>query len=71
LKVLKNILYKVSIESVIGNTDLPVAALQYDSRNAGNDDVFIAIKGSAFDGHEFIIKAIDKGAVVIVCEDLP
>ena len=71
MKVLKNILYKVSIESVIGNTDRPVAALQYDSRNAGKDDVFIAIKGSAFDGHEFISKAISQGVTVVVCQELP
>jgi UDP-N-acetylmuramoyl-L-alanyl-D-glutamate--2,6-diaminopimelate ligase len=71
LKVLKNILYKVSIESVIGNTDRPVAALQYDSRNAVKDDVFIAIKGSAFDGHEFISKAISQGVTVVVCQELP
>ena len=71
MKVLKNILYKVSIESVIGNTDRPVAALQYDSRNAVKDDVFIAIKGSAFDGHEFISKAISQGVTVVVCQELP
>ena len=71
MKVLKNILYKVSIESVIGNTDRPVEALQYDSRNVGKDDVFVAIKGSIFDGHEFISKAISQGVAVVVCQELP
>lgn len=71
MKVLKNILYKVSIESVIGNTDRPVEALQYDSRSVGKDDVFVAIKGSIFDGHEFISKAISQGVAVVVCQELP
>ena len=71
MKFLKNILYKVSIESVIGNTDRPVEALQYDSRNVGKDDVFVAIKGSIFDGHEFISKAISQGVAVVVCQELP
>jgi UDP-N-acetylmuramoyl-L-alanyl-D-glutamate--2,6-diaminopimelate ligase len=35
------------------------------------ESIFVAIKGSVFDGHAFISNVIDKGAVVIVCEDLP
>ena len=71
MKVLKNLLYKVSIESIIGDTDRPVAALQFDSRNVGKNDVFIAIKGSVSDGHEFISKAISQGVAVVVCNKLP
>jgi len=71
LKVLKNLLYKVTIESIIGDTDRPVAALQFDSRNVGKNDVFIAIKGSVSDGHEFISKAISQGVAVVVCNKLP
>ena len=71
MKVLKNLLYKVTIESIIGDTDRPVAALQFDSRNVGKNDVFIAIKGSVSDGHEFISKAISQGVAVVVCNKLP
>ena len=71
MKVLKNLLYKVSIESIIGDTDRPVEALQFDSRNVGKNDVFIAIKGSVSDGHEFISKAISQGVAVVVCNKLP
>jgi UDP-N-acetylmuramoyl-L-alanyl-D-glutamate--2,6-diaminopimelate ligase len=71
VKVLKNILYKVSIESVIGSMDISVATLQYDSRSIEQNDVFVAIKGGVFDGHAFISQAIDQGAVVVVCKDLP
>jgi len=71
VKTLKNILYKVSIESVIGSTDRSIAALQYDSRRIEADAVFVAIKGGVFDGHAFISKAIELGASVIVCQELP
>lgn len=71
MKTLKNILYKVSIESVIGSTDRSIATLQYDSRRIEADAVFVAIKGGVFDGHAFISKAIELGASVIVCQELP
>ena len=71
MKTLKNILYKVSIESFIGSTDRSIAALQYDSRRIEADAVFVAIKGGVFDGHTFISKAIELGASVIVCQELP
>ena len=71
MKALKNILYKVSIESVIGSTDRSIAALHYDSRRVEAGTIFVAIKGGVFDGHAFISKAIELGATVIVCQELP
>ena len=71
MKILKNILYRVSIESITGSTDKSIASLQYDSRSIQTNDVFVAIKGGVYDGHAFISKAIEQGAVVVVCEDVP
>lgn len=71
MMILKDILYKVAIESVHGTTDLPVNKIDFDSRNSGQNDVFVAIKGTISDGHQFIDKAISQGACVIVCEVLP
>ncbi|WP_329805380.1 UDP-N-acetylmuramoyl-L-alanyl-D-glutamate--2,6-diaminopimelate ligase [Flavobacterium facile] len=68
---LKDILYKVTIEAVHGSTDLPIEKIEFDSRKVSNNDVFVAIKGSLSDGHQFIDKAIPLGASVVVCEDLP
>lgn len=68
---LQDILYKVSIRSVSGNTDREIKDIQIDSRKVGNGSVFISVKGVMSDGHQFIDKAIEKGAVVIVCEKLP
>ncbi len=68
---LTNILYKVSIEAVMGNTHVSVNSLQFDSRLVALNDVFVAVRGVQVDGHQFIKKAIDQGALVIVCEDFP
>ena len=68
---LKDILYKVSLEKVVGNTAVAFRELQFDSRKVGLDDVFVAIKGTQSDGHQFIKKAIDQGALAVVCQQIP
>ncbi len=68
---LTDILYKVAIESVIGNTTISVASIQFDSRLVQLNDVFVAVKGVQVDGHKFIDKAVINGALVIVCEEIP
>ena len=68
---LKDILYKVSINAVVGNTSVAVNKIEFDSRNIGSDDVFVAIRGSVSDGHDFIEKAINQGANAIICEKIP
>ncbi len=69
--LLRDILYKVSIDKVIGNTAVAIHDLQFDSRKVVLNDVFIAIKGRESDGHSFIKKATDQGALAIICEVLP
>jgi len=68
---LKDILYKVSLEKVVGNTAVAFRELQFDSRKVGLDDVFVAINGTQSDGHQFIKKAIDQGALAVVCQQMP
>jgi len=69
--VLKDILYKVSIEAVKGSTDVAIQKIEFDSRKVQENDVFVAIRGTVSDGHEFIEKAISLGAAAIVCDTLP
>ena len=69
--VLKDILYKVAIEAVIGSTDIAINKMDFDSRKMESNDVFIAIRGSISDGHGFIEKAIEKGAIAIICDTFP
>ena len=67
--LLQDVLYKVAIRSVAGNTSVEVNDIQIDSRKIKPGAVFIAVKGVAADGHQFIEKAIENGAVVIVYEE--
>ncbi len=71
MAVLQDILYKVRIKSVVGNTLVRVEDIQIDSRKVKPGSCFIAIKGVAQDGHAFIDAAISAGASVVVCETLP
>jgi UDP-N-acetylmuramoyl-L-alanyl-D-glutamate--2,6-diaminopimelate ligase len=68
---LKDILYKVTINAVVGNTSVNISALHFDSRQVSKGDVFIAIKGTNVDGHQYINAVIEQGAIAIVCETLP
>jgi UDP-N-acetylmuramoyl-L-alanyl-D-glutamate--2,6-diaminopimelate ligase len=69
--LLRDILYKAAIEVVKGPTDIAVAKIEFDSRLVSGGDVFVAIKGTLSDGHDYIEKAITLGAVAIVCEVMP
>ncbi|MES2238782.1 MAG: UDP-N-acetylmuramoyl-L-alanyl-D-glutamate--2,6-diaminopimelate ligase [Bacteroidota bacterium] len=68
---LKDILYRVAIEAVHGATDIVIGKLDFDSRKIEANDVFIAIRGSISDGHDYIQKAIDLGAKTIICDTFP
>lgn len=69
--ILKDILYKVSIEAVKGSTEMAINTIDFDSRKIAESDVFIAIRGAVSDGHDYIEKAITQGAIAIVCDTFP
>ncbi len=71
MAILQTILYKVKIISVIGSTDCEIKDLQIDSRKVSAGSCFIAIKGTVSDGHDFINRAIEQGAVSIICQIMP
>jgi len=71
VKNLKDILYKVAIEAVHGTTDIAINEIHFDSRKVSPNDVFVAIRGTVSNGHDFIEKAIQLGAKVIVCDTFP
>lgn len=71
MKILKDILYKVAIEVVKGSTDVAVNSIDFDSRKIALNDVFVAIRGTVSDGHDFIEKAVNQGAIAIICEEFP
>jgi UDP-N-acetylmuramoyl-L-alanyl-D-glutamate--2,6-diaminopimelate ligase len=71
VKKLEDILYKVRIISIHGNRDVEINAITIDSRKVEAGSMFIAVKGEKIDGHKFIEQAMNAGASVIVCEELP
>ena len=71
MKILKDILYKVSVNAVYGDTNVKVAQVDFDSRKVIKDSLFVAQKGTSVDGHLYIDKAISLGATTIICEELP
>lgn len=71
MKLLKDIIYSVRIENVIGSTNIAVEHIAFDSREVAQYCMFVAVKGTQVDGHAFIAKAIELGAIAVVCEDIP
>ncbi len=71
MKLLKDILYKVRIVEVIGSTNVAITAISFDSRKIEKDSLFVATKGTQSDGHKYIEETISKGAITILCEELP
>lgn len=68
---LQDLLYGVEIKSAAGTTDRLVEALAFDSREVKANTLFVAIKGTKVDGHNYIEQAIALGTTVVVCEVLP
>lgn len=69
--MLRDLLYKTSIRAVNGDTGISIASLHTDSREVTKGSCFIAIRGTATDGHNYIETALEKGAIAIVCEQMP
>jgi UDP-N-acetylmuramoyl-L-alanyl-D-glutamate--2,6-diaminopimelate ligase len=68
---LSELLNHISYSELIGTTEKIVNGVNFDSRQVKPDSVFVAQSGVLSNGHQFISKAIDNGATVIVCEQFP
>lgn len=71
MKLLKDILYKVNINNVVGSTNVAIQNINFDSRTVSSFSVFVAINGTLSDGHNYIEQAIKSGAIAIICETIP
>lgn len=71
MKTLQQLLIQTKTQQVTGALDKDITAIEIDSRKVKAGAVFVAIAGAQSDGHAFIGKAIELGAVAIVCETMP
>ena len=69
--ILSDILNGVDVLDILGNKEIEISEIVFDSRKAVKNSLYIAIKGTLVDGHQYIPSAIEKGAKAIVCEVLP
>ena len=68
---LNELLRNVKPLDIIGPTDIEIVGLDIDSRQIQSGFLFIAIRGTQADGHQYIDKAIAQGALAVLCETLP
>ena len=71
MKTLQQLLQAIRIKESLGDLQVPVSAIEIDSRKVSAGAVFVAIRGVQSDGHLFINRAINAGAVAVVCDTMP
>ena len=71
MKSITTLIEKIKVVNTIGDLGQEIKGIDSDSRNIKPGYMFIAVKGTTFDGHKFIDKAIELGAVAVVCENMP
>ncbi|MEI7676182.1 MAG: UDP-N-acetylmuramoyl-L-alanyl-D-glutamate--2,6-diaminopimelate ligase [Bacteroidales bacterium] len=68
---LQQLISRLKPVQLIGSTDIEISNICSDSRKAKDGSLFIAVSGTAVDGHSFINQTIAQGAIAIICEQIP
>ena len=68
---LSDLIQDLVLQNYIGTTNAEISNLCFDSRKVEPGSLFVAQKGTQSDGHQYIQQVIEKGAVAVVCQDLP
>jgi UDP-N-acetylmuramoyl-L-alanyl-D-glutamate--2,6-diaminopimelate ligase len=71
MRYLSDILEGVAFTELQGSADVEISAIVFDSRHVVPGCMFVAVKGIAVDGHDYIDQAVKDGAIAIICEELP
>jgi UDP-N-acetylmuramoyl-L-alanyl-D-glutamate--2,6-diaminopimelate ligase len=71
MKYLSDIIKGVPFTELQGSADVEISAVVFDSRKVVPGCLFVAVRGTVVDGHDYIEQAIQQGAAAIICEDLP
>ncbi|MBR2234068.1 MAG: UDP-N-acetylmuramoyl-L-alanyl-D-glutamate--2,6-diaminopimelate ligase [Prevotella sp.] len=68
---LTDIIARIKVKAIEGNADVDIADVDIDSRRVAPGHLFVAMRGTLTDGHQYIGKAIEQGAVAVLCEHIP
>ena len=68
---LSELLKNIKPTAIVGDSEREMTGIEIDSRKVAAGGLFVAMKGTQVDGHRFIEKAVEQGAVAVLCEDLP
>jgi len=71
MRYLSDVIDGLAFTELQGSADVEITAIAFDSRAVIPGAMFVAVKGTLVDGHDYIDQAIKKGAVAVICEDLP
>lgn len=71
MKSLQEILYRSGLLKIVGTVDREIDSVSMDSRSITSNGLFVAVRGTQVDGHNYISKAIENDAIAVVCEVLP
>ncbi|WP_295670501.1 UDP-N-acetylmuramoyl-L-alanyl-D-glutamate--2,6-diaminopimelate ligase [uncultured Mucilaginibacter sp.] len=71
MKYLSEIIDGLAFTELQGSADIEISAVVFDSRKVTPGCLFVAVKGTVSDGHDYILQAINDGAVAVICEELP
>ncbi|MGE4414489.1 MAG: UDP-N-acetylmuramoyl-L-alanyl-D-glutamate--2,6-diaminopimelate ligase [Bacteroidales bacterium] len=68
---LNELIYKDEAVTITNDSNPHISSVTFDSRDVAEDSLFVAIKGSVSDGHDYIKQAIENGATAVLCEKMP
>jgi len=71
MRYLSDIIEGLAFTELQGSADVEITAVVFDSRKVIPGCMFVAVKGTLVDGHDYILQAIEQGAIAVVCEELP
>jgi UDP-N-acetylmuramoyl-L-alanyl-D-glutamate--2,6-diaminopimelate ligase len=71
MRYLSEILEGLAFTELQGSVDIEISAIVFDSRKVVPGSLFVAVRGTLVDGHDYIEQAVKDGAVAVICEDLP
>ncbi len=71
MKLLSDIVEGLPFTELQGSADVEITSIAFDSRQVVPGSLFVAVRGTVSDGHNYIEQAVKQGAAAVICEELP